>query len=214
MALNSIGSYNLGQINLGLSAGLGLLNPLTAQLDLFLTGSFGFGAFMADLQTQFSAAIAAQASISLQLGNPTLAIQMAITSFGQMAAALQAALSFGAPALSVQLSAQLAATAALAGTLQLKLGGIKAMLSGAAAVKLPALQFIADMGASLSAGPIHLLSFSNDTLAATGANIASLFNGGLGPSDPVAPGEAVYGVLLLTKDPTAFAAMSAILRTS
>src|SRR5690606_41872256 len=98
MALNSIGSYNLGQINLGLSAGLGLLNPLTAQLDLFLTSSFGFGAFMADLQTQFSAAIAAQASISLQLGNPTLAIQMAITSFGQMAAALQAALSFGAPA--------------------------------------------------------------------------------------------------------------------
>lgn len=214
MAVVSLGSYTLGGVNLALAASLGLLNPLTAQLDLFLTGSFGLGPFMADLQTQFAAAIGAQASLALQVSNPLLAIQLAITSFANMAASLQAALAFGAPALGLQLGVQVAAAAALGATLQAKIGGIKALIKGAAAVKIPAIAFVGSVAGSLSAGPLHLLSFTGSSLATTGSQISSMFGAGLGPPDTILPGEIAMGLILVTKDPAVFSAMGAILKTS
>lgn len=214
MAVTQIGSYTLGSVNIALAASLGLLNPLTAQLDLFLTGAFGLGPFMADLQTQFTAAIGAQVSLALQVSNPLLAIQLAITSFANMAASLQAALAFGAPALSLQIGAQVAAAAALAATLQVKIGGIKALISGAAAIKIPALQLIGELAGSLSAGPVHLLSFTGSPLNVTGGQINSIFSAGLGPSDPIPPSQVVMGLILVTNDPAVFEAMGAILKTS
>jgi hypothetical protein len=214
MAVVSLGSYTLGGVNIALAASLGLLNPLTAQLDLFLTGSFGLGPFMADLQGQFAAAIGAQASLALQVSNPFLAIQTALTSFANLAAALQAALAFGMPTLGIQLGAQVAAAAALGATLQIKIGGIKALIKGAAAVKIPAIAFVGEMAGAISAGPLHLLSFTGSTLSTTGAQISSMFNAGLGPSDPILPGEIVLGLILVTKDPAVFDAMGVILKTS
>lgn len=214
MALVPVGSFTLGEVNVGLLAGIGLLNPLLAQFDLFLTGQFGLGPFLFDIQAQFNAAISAVLQLSISISNPFVAIQALITAFAQLQAALSAALSFGLPTVSLQISAQIAAMASLAATLTAKVGGIKALLAAGLAVKIPALQFVADISAALSAGPVHLLSFSGSTLFTTGGQVAAQFTAGLGPSDPILSGENVSGVIILTKDPAVFAAMSAILRTS
>ncbi len=214
MALNSVGSYTLGEINVGFYAALGLMNPLLIQLDLLLTGQFGLGAFMLDAQIAFNAAISAVAQLGLTISDPTIAITALISAIGQLQATLAAALALSVPTISLQVSAQIAAMAALAGTLTAKLGGLQAMLAAGLAVKIPALQFLAQMNATLSAGPVHLLSFTGDTLTVTGAQIDSQFSTGLGPSNPISPGESVSGILLVTKDPAVFAALSAILKTS
>jgi hypothetical protein len=214
MSLNPVGSYTLGQVNIGLAVGIGLMNPLLIQLDLFLTGQFGLGPFMADIQVQFNAAISAVFQLGINISNPFLAIQTLITAFAQLQAALATALSFGLPTVSAQIGAQIAAVAALMGALSFKLGGIKALISAGLAVKIPALRFVAQMNAALSAGPVHLLSFTGDPLGITGGQIAAQFASGLGPSDPINPAEPVSGVLIVTKDPAVFAALGAILKTS
>ena len=214
MALNQLGSFTLGEINIGLLAAIGFLNPLAAQLDLFITGQFGLGPFLADIQAQFNAAIAAVGTIGLQISNPFIALQALASAFANLQAALQAALSFGLPSATLTIQAQLSAIASLTSTLSLKLGGIRALIEAGLRVKIPAVQFIAEATASLSAGPVHLLGFTGDTLFTTGGAINAEFTSGLGPSDPILPGENVSGVVLVTKDPAAFAAMSAILKTS
>lgn len=212
--LNPLGSYTLGQVNIGLAAGLGLMNPLLLQLDLFLTGQFGLGPFLADIQVQFNAAIAAVLQISIGISNPLEALQALLLAFAQIQASISIALAFPLPVLSLQASAQIAAIGALSASLALKIGGIKALINAGLAVKLPALQFVAQFAAALSAGPVHLLSFTSDTLSATGSQIAAQFTAGLGPSDPINPLEQVSGILLVTKDPAVFAALGVILKTS
>lgn len=214
MALNSLGSYTLGQVNIGLAAGLGLMNPLLLQLDLFLTGQFGLGPFLADINAQFAAAIAATLQLSIGISNPLQALQALLTALAQIQASISVALAFPLPVLSVQASAQLSAVAALSASLSLKIGGIKALIQAGLAVKIPALQFVAKFAAALSAGPVHLLSFTGGTLGVTGGQIAAQFASGLGPSDPINPFEPVSGILLVTKDPAVFAALGVILKTS
>lgn len=214
MALNSLGSYTLGQINIGLAAGIGLMNPLLLQLDLFLTGQFGLGPFLADIQAQFSAAIAATLQLSIGISNPLQALQALLTALAQIQASIAVALAFPLPVLSVQASAQLSAIAALSASLSLKIGGIKALISAGLGAKIPALKFVANFTAALSAGPVHLLSFTGDPLGVTGGQIAAQFASGLGPSNPINPVEPVSGVLLVTKDPAVFAALGVILKTS
>jgi hypothetical protein len=214
VALTSVGSFTLGEINIGLLAGIGLLNPLLLQLDLFLTGQFGLGPFMADLQAQFSAAISAQLQLSLSLSSPALAIQATIMALANLQASLALALSLGLPMVSLQVSAQISAMAALQASLALKLGGISALLAAGVAVKIPALRFVAQITAALSAGPVHLLSFTGDPLGLTGNEIAAAFAVGLGPDDPIPPSRIVSGVILVTEDPAVFAAMGGIIKIS
>ena len=214
MALVEVGSFALGELNNALSAALGFLAPLTAELDLYVTGAFGLGALMAELQAQYSAAIQAEASLSLQVTNPLAAVQAAITAFGQLAAALQAALALGVPTLGVQLGAQVTAAAALAGSLQAKLGGIRALITGSLDLKLRALNLLAGLEGSLSAGPIAVLSFEGEALREVGAEVAVRFSTALGSSAPILPSDPVSGVLLVTRDPAVFAALSALVRTA
>lgn len=214
MALNPLGSFTLGQVNIGLAVGLGLMNPLLLQLDLFLTGQFGLGPFLADIQVQFSAAISAVLQLSIGISDPLAALRALLAALVQVQASLAVALSFPLPVVSIQASAQISAIASLSAALALKIGGIKALLAAGLAVKIPALQFVAEFAAALSAGPVHLLSFTGDNLTITGAQIAAQFAAGLGPSDPIAPGEQVSGILIVTKDPAVFAALGAILKTS
>lgn len=214
MALNEVGSFTLGEVNIALLAGVGLLNPLLLQIDLFLTGQFGLGPFLADIQVQFAAAISAQLQLSLTLSDPLAAIRATIAAFATLQASLAIALSFGLPTVSLQIGAQIAAMASLSGTLALKVGGIKALLAAGLAVKIPALRFVAQVTAALSAGPVQLLSFTGDTLALTGTEIAALFSAGIGGSHPIPPGVPVSGILILTEDPVVFAALGGILKTS
>lgn len=214
MALNDVGSFTLGEVNIGLLAGIGLINPLLLQIDLFLTGQFGLGPFLADITAQISAAIAAQLQLTVSLSNPLLAIQAMITAMANLQASLALALALGLPILSISISAQISAMASLAASLSLKIGGITALLAAGIAVKIPALRFVASMTAALSAGPVHLLSFTGDNLNNTGAAVAALFSNGLGPDDPILPGEQVSGVIIITKDPAVFAALGGMIKIS
>lgn len=214
MALTPVGSYTLGEINIGLAIGIGLMNPLLLQIDLFLTGQFGLGPFLADIQVQFNAAISATLQLSIGISNPLAALEALLRAFASLQASLAIALAFPLPTISIQASAQLSAIASLSAALSLKIGGIKALLAAGLAVKIPALQFVAQMAATLSAGPAHLLAFTGDSLATAGAQIQSQFAAGLGPDDPINPTEAVSGILIVTKDPAVFAALGVILKTS
>lgn len=214
MAVEDLGSYTLGGINIGLAAGLGLLNPLLLQFDLFLTGQFGLGPFLADIQVQFAAAISVALQLGISISDPLLSIRALITAFAQLQAALSVALSFGLPTIGLQIGAQISAVAALSASLALKLGGISAMLSAGIAVKIPMLRFVAQIALALSAGPAHLVSFRGNTLAGSGAELAVAFANGLGPADPLHPADLVDGILIVTKDPVVFQALALIMKTA
>ncbi len=214
MALDHLGSYTLGQINIGLAVGIGLMNPLLLQLDLMLTGQFGLGPFLADIQVQFNAAISATLQLSIGLSDPLAALKALLMAFAQIQASISVALAFPLPILSVQASAQIAAIASLSASLSLKLAGIKALLAAGLRLKIPALAFLGDMRAALSAGPVHLLAFTGVNLATAGVQIASQFTSGLGPDDPITPVELVNGLVLVVKDPIVFQALGLILKTS
>lgn len=214
MALDDLGSYTLGGINIGMAVALGLINPLLLQLDLFLTGQFGLGPFLLDIQIQFNAAISAALQLGLNISDPLQAIRALIMVVAQLQASLAVALSFGLPTVSLQIGAQIAAVLALTGTLALKLGGIQAMISAGLAVKIPMLKFVGEISAALNAGPMHLLSFTGTSLVTAGSLIASQFAAGLGPDDPLLPSDPVMGLVLVTKDPVVFRALGLLLRTS
>jgi hypothetical protein len=212
MAVEDLGSYTLGGINVGLAVGIGLINPLLLQFDLFLTGQFGFGPFMADVQAQFNAAIAATFQLSIGLINPLAAIQALLAASMQLIAALNLALSF--PLALPTISAQLSVVVALSASLSLKLGGLSALLSAGLAVKIPVVRFVGKIAGALSAGPAHLLSFTGQTLSASGSAISAEFNAGLGPDDPLLPSDLVDGIIIVTKDPLVFQALGLIMKTS
>jgi hypothetical protein len=214
MALQELGSYTLGGINIGLAVGIGLMNPLLLQLDLMLTGQFGLGPMLLDIQLQFSAAISAVLQMSIGISDPLSALRALIMAVAQLQASLAVALSFGLPTVSLQIGAQIAAMAALSGSLALKLGGIKALLALGLEVKIPVVKFVGQISGALNAGPAHLLSFTGTTLAVAGAEISAQFASGLGPDDPLLPTDLVDGIIIVTKDPAVFQALGLLLKTS
>ena len=205
--LNGELSGSLGSINVGLSAALGFLWPLGAQIDALI--ALGIGPFEFDLALQFDASLALQATLSLQVGNPLAALLLAIQAMAQLQAALQAALTL--PPITLSIGAELGASVALAGALSAKLGGLQILIEAALAIKIPAMRLAAELQLQLSATPAFLLSFTGGTLAQTGNAIATEFNAGLtdpGPPNTIAPGDPVTGIIMLTKDPVAAAGIS------
>jgi hypothetical protein len=205
---------SLGEINVALSAAIGLITPLTAQLDLALFGSFGLGAIQADLSAQFNAALSLSASLSFALGNPIANYQQALVALITAQASITAALAAGIPAIGVDIGLQLSSTAAITGALGAKLGGISALIEAALQVKLGASQLMAEFTSSLSAGSVDILAFGFDapnTAAQVGADASVLFNGGL---PGIQAGDNVSGVMIVTKNPSAAAAIAALFKVS
>lgn len=187
-------------INVAASGALAVLNPLLLQVDFTLFGSLGIGALMAQLQAQL------EASLAISLSLPTFDISATLAAIADLQASLSASLT--APSLNVTADLDFVAQ------LQLQIGGLEALIQGALAVKIPAVQFAANLAASLSAGPVFALVFESETspvsLASVGAAIAADFSAGLSKDSAfIAPGEAVYGILLVTKGVSAWAALSA-----
>jgi len=204
LAIENAGT--LGSLNVGLSAALGFLYPLGAQIDLLI--GLGLGPYEFDLALQFDASLALQATFGLQIGDPLVALQLAIQAVAQLQASLQAALTL--PPITLSLSAELGASVALAGALSAKLGGLKLLIEAALNVKIPAMKLAADLTASLSAGPAFLLSFTGG-LGAVGGEINTDFGSGLTHgSNNISPGDDVLGIILVTKNPTAKTAISAL----
>jgi hypothetical protein len=202
MSLNVVGSFTLGQINVAAS----LLGPMVGQLDIAVSGAFGFSALLGDLQAQFSAALAANAAIKLSFINPLATIAQTLAALVQVQATLKASINLPAFAFP---SVSFSANAAIIASLGFKLGGIRAMISGMLAVKIPVIPILAALGA----GPVYLMSFGVpfDTLGGVGVQVQSQFTAGL---PGILPGEQVYGVILLTKSPAAWVALQATMRVS
>ena len=212
MAVNLVTSATLGELNVGLAAAVGFLNPLGAQIDALI--SLGIGPFEFGLAAQFNAAVAAQASISLQIGDPLASLQAAISALAALQAALSAALAL--PPITIGLSAELGASAALAATLSAQLGELSIVVSAAIAIKIPAVKLAAALLASLSAGPVFLHQFTSDTLSGSMTEIGGFSSGMSDPGNPgndILSGDQVSGFLFTTKNPTAFIALQAIFST-
>jgi hypothetical protein len=203
-------SGTLGQFNVGLAVAAGLLVPLSAQIDALI--SIGLGPFQAELSLQLSASLAANATLSLQIGDPLIALQLAIGALAQLQAALAAALAL--PPINLSLSAELSAQVALAAALGARLGLLSAAIQIAVQLKLAALEAAADLQASVSAGPVAAATFSGEDFATNGAKIAALMAGGtvdgqslgIAGSDPVS-----YGVILIAGSASVGASLSAII---
>jgi hypothetical protein len=213
MSLHDVGQIpSLLSFNVGAAAGLAFIDPLLVQFNLALTGAFGLGTLQVDLSAEFNAAVSATAELGLSISNPFLAFSAALEAVGQLAASLSAALAAGLPTVSLEVSAQISAAAALIGTLSVKLGGISLLLEAALRVKLPAVKFFAELAASLSAGPAHILSWDQSagpyTMADVGTDLDSLFHTGL---TGILPTDNVYGVLIITKAPSCWVGIQATL---
>lgn len=211
MAIYALRIGTLGDFNVALVAAAGLVVPLSAQLDALLAA--GLGPFQAELQAQFNAALAAQATLALEITDPLAALKAALAALAQLQAALSAALTL--PPINLSLSAELGATAALIGALSARLGLLRVAIEAALRIKLGALQAVAGIQANLSVGPIIAIAITGESWAANASKLASLLNGGTvdGYSIPGHnPAEtAAGGVLLLTGDASAANALGAII---
>jgi hypothetical protein len=191
----------LGNINVGLAAMLPLLNPMLAQFDANLFGAFGLGSLLAGLQAQYSAALAAQLNLSLQISDPRAPLLLAIQAAYQIQASLSAALALP----SISLSANLTASLSLIASLQFQLGGIKAAIALSLKLKIPLIALMGQLQAALDAGPFGAWYMTGECSTVAG-ELKSLMQSGIGDPPlpaPIAPTDTVWGVLLLTKAPAA-----------
>lgn len=193
----------LGDINVAASLAGTILFPLSAQLDGLLT--FALGPLQADLMAQFNATLAAQATLTLQIGDPLAALKLALNAIAQLQAALQAAISL--PPVNLSLSAELTAAAALVASLKVKLGLIDLLIKAALKVKLEALKFAGDLQAALGASAA-LITFSGTTLSIAGDDIKTLFDAGIDypPGTPfIGSGDGdVSGIIIVAKTVAGF----------
>lgn len=207
MALTPPISATLGEVNASLAIAGTTIPALSAQVDAMLSSAVG--PYQADLNTQFNASLAAQATLSVQIGNPIDAIQQALAALAQLQAQLQLALAL--PTMDVSLQTELATSLTISGALEAKLGAIQAVLEVALSIKTQAVDFAGDLAGQLSAGPVFAFAFSGSSLATAGGDIQGAFSSGLSdPPNTIAPGDNVSGIVIVTKDPTAAAALSAI----
>lgn len=210
MTISVLAALPVGGINIAAAGSVGLATGLISQLDLALFGSFGLGSLSSDLSLQFSAALDAEVQIGLQISDPVASLEAL--------ANLLASLTITLPSINLEANAALSANIASAAAIGLQLGGINALIEAALAVKTPAADFFSNISAALGAGPLFLVNFTEPAgpgLAQAGIEINTLFNGGLvsGP-DAISPTDPVYGVIIVTKDPAAFAALGVVLKVT
>ena len=206
MALNVIGTLPLGGINLTAGAIVSILPPMLASFDAALFGTLGLGALEADLSFQLNAAIQA----NIQLSNPLAAILAALNGLAQVGAQLNAMLSLGIPAINLNASVNIGANVGLMGLLAAKLGGLQVLISAALQVKAPIIDLLAGLNIGASCVLASFGFSSPDTLSTAGLSINSYFQTGF---EGILPFDQVYGVIILTKQPSASVALSGMIRT-
>lgn len=210
-SVDELAGGTLGELNIGLVALNISLPALAAQLDAMI--GLGMGPLKFDLSAQLNAAISAQASIALSIGDPFESIRLALQAVAQLQAALQLSLSL--PPIQLTLSAELSAVAALAGTLSARLGLIEGMIRAALAVKLPAISLSDGMDGVLGVGPAILLGFDGISDGTTMAAMGNLIQSKLQSpvtfgGDTIEPTDNVSGILILTTVSPVFTAMAQI----
>jgi hypothetical protein len=209
----------LFNINVAASGAIAALNPLLAQIDFTLFGSVGIGAIQADLQAQLQAALDAQASFSLSISSPVLDYQTALAGIAALIAQIQLGLSLAlsgqlVPLISIDASLSFSASVSFAALLSLQIGSLEAIIQAGLAAKLPAVSFAAQLSAALGAGPLFVLAFDNIPMSSAASSLGTDLATGLtfGPNN-IAPSDQVYGILIITKDISAWAALQATMLT-
>ena len=215
MAYNgAVFAGSLADINEAAAAALAITGTLVAQVDFTLFGSLGLGALQANLSAQLSAALTASLNIGLGISNPYAGFAAALAGIAVLQATITLALSGTIPAVSLDIGVQLSALAAFAATLGVQIGGLEALIQAGLAAKLPAVSFNGSLAAALAVSPIFVISWENIPMFQAGANINADFGTGLSlGGNFILPGENVYGVLIVTKSPSAWVGIQATLRT-
>lgn len=209
MPLGTPISGTLGSFNVGLAAAVGFLAPLGIQIDALI--ALGLGPFQLDLSARLNAALAAQASLAISIGNPLASLQILLAAVANLQAALQGALSLSL-SLNVSVSLNLSLMAALSGSLAIQLGGLQLAIRLALQIKIPALRAAAELAASMNAGPAFAFTYTG-ALGSVGSEIAALYAAGLvDGSNVIDPTDDVYGVTLLSSIPSVQAALQAIIQ--
>jgi len=168
-----------------------LIPPVLAQLMALIQGAFGLGLLKADLLARLNAALQFNVSIT----NPLLQLQMTVTALLALLAELQAQLAIGVPKVQLTASAQLT----LIAEIQAKLGGINLLIDAALGVRIPVLDFLAQLEAAFSLGNVVLYAWSAQTMPQALAQMNSYDF----PGDSFGPATPTYGVLFVTATPGA-----------
>jgi hypothetical protein len=178
-------------VNVGAAFAVAALIPVLAQLDAVLGAEFGLGSLKADLVAQYKAAL----DISISLTDPLGSLLAAFSATASALAELEAAIAAGIapPSLQVDLTAQ----ADLLVALQLKLGGINALLELAASVRLAGINAAGQLQAALGVGPVALYAATNQPLSTLLSQIAAQDYSAEGFS----PSDLVSAILILSKAP-------------
>lgn len=200
-------SGSLIDVNIGGALALGIINPLNAQIDFALWGSLGIGSIYADLDAQLQAALTASFDIGLNISNPYLGFQLALAGIAQLQGQISAALAGALPVISLDATGQLAANAALIANLELRLGGLKVILDGVLAVKLPSIQFAAELAAALSAGPVSVVAWEGEVTSDVVNHIDTMMTGWFGVNP-------TYGILIVTTATVAWDGIKYILKVT
>lgn len=189
---------NLGQLNVGASLAVSAIIPLIAELDVAIN-------FIGGLKADFSVQLNAAINFQINFSNPLLTLAAAINASIQVIAGLQAALALGIPPLSVSISASIAIAAAATA----KIGLLNVAIDVALGVVGVGANFLAQLQAAIGAGPATLYGWSAIPMATLQAELATHnFT-----ADGFAPLSSVYGVMLLTAAPSAFAGMQFLFLT-
>ena len=200
MSVNEVGSGTLGDVNFAANAAVGFLNPLGAQIDAFLGATLG--PLQVQLNAQLNAAIEATLGFNIAIANPFASLDAVLAAIAQLQAAISAGLTLPA----IQLNAELSASAEVIASVSALLGILDIAVQAMLKVKIPALQLAAKVNLALPG--VVLLEMTSNTLAAHGAEINSLFSGGItgiGPADT-----GVVGYVLVAKTPGAKGSMDFI----
>lgn len=212
--VNDVLAGSLGDMNVGLGAAVGAINPMAAQLDAAI--AIGLSPLQVDLSASLNASLALQASLSLSISDPLANIRAALAALIELQASLTAALSL--PPITLSLSAELAAAASISAALSAKLGGLKLLIDAMVAIKIPAIRLAADLAADLSLGGVVVLSFDGisdgTNLQTIGNKIQARFSdaGGIG-FGAIGPTDHVSGIIVVTDFAPTFSAMGRILIT-
>ncbi len=207
MSFTVIGTLPLGGINIAAGAMVQLLPGLIGQVDAMLFGSLGLGALELDMSLQFNAALQANIAFS----NPFDAINAALQALLTLQGSITALVSGGIPALNLNLVVNVGANVGLMGFLGAKLGGLQLLIAATINAKLPVVDLLAglNVGASCVLGSFGFTT--PDSLSSAGASMNSYFQTGF---EGILPSDQVYGVVILTKSPSASVALAGMIRTT
>jgi len=181
------GPKNIIEVNPALKQVLTVINPLAAIVDVALFGSIGLGGLEDDLALRLKAAVQAELDLGLQIGNPTLAVQLLLQAIANLS--FQIPFAFN-PHINVSAD------------LEFRIGALRAMINGMLDLKIPAASLLADIEAKLSVGPVFGLAWEDQETKNIYYEIDKVVAEHL--YTPTDTNPKTYGILIMTKSPEVF----------